>query len=395
MKKKLGAILSLLVVLLVSSISMTFAWFAGARELFVDAIELTIDADADILLSLDDNFEHAKSSLSLEDFGEIGGFSPISSMGSEHSDWLNNEDAIYPDFIASYRHTLSKEPPLYIATNGFFQKRLYLFSDRRMYATFDSANTVVQPDVEKNDIVALSKAEKQASTTYLDLAYAKIDELGITNESRKKEIIEETRKEQIDYYHDLYLSQLNSIENSLRISILDRDTLTNSTYTIIDPKKNGSTVFGGRLNTSAKDTYYDYYIDHDTNTYKETLYGDIKTQDHDLVYKPAQTTDILVNGVPSCFNAGTKAGVCALDMEDLSTNVTFYEETSITPEEADVTVSKDETQGYMILLEPYVPHPITLSIYIEGWDLDNTDITQQGSFTMNVAFRLIREAFNV
>ena len=393
MKKAVSTILSLIVVLLVSTISVTFAWFLGATELFVDNIKLTVDASADIYISLDDNFENAKHSLSVEDFGEIGDFLPVSSMGSEHSDWINNPEITEPTFKSSYLYSYMKNPPVIIAKRGYFSKRIYLFSDKRMYATFDSVNTYIRPDIEQNTKVARTRAQEIPEDIYMKIARDRIAWDNITDSKEQQEYIEQARLEQVEYYTNLYLSQLNSIENSLRVSILDRDTVNDNPYTIIDLKKNGNTVFGGRLNTSATSKYYDYYADYETNTYREILFGDIKTQDHELQYLPAKNYDTEIEGRESCFNACTKAGICGLDMEDLATNVTFYEEQSITGEEADVTVSLDETRGYMIELIPGVPHPINLSVYIEGWDLDNTNLSREASFEISIKFRLIREAF--
>ena len=61
-------------------------------------------------------------------------------------------------------------------------------------------------------------------------------------------------------------------------------------------------------------------------------------------------------------------------------------------EEADVSKHPDdENTGYLIELLPEVPHPVTLSIYLEGWDRDNTDYTSEGVFSVSVHFKLYRQ----
>lgn len=393
MKKRFLFLLVGLNILLISSLSMSIAWFEGARDLYIDNIELKINADADIFISTDDNFEHAKKSLTTSDFGELDKFEPVTTMGAEHSEWINDSRVHMPVFMGQYTHLNVKDPKPEVATRGFFSKQVYLFSNRTMYVTFDSENTVVEPNTQANDKLATKKAKDRAEKEYYAVAEAEIIEKGITDEAEKTQIRERIKKELIEKYHTQYLRELNSIENSLRISLLDRQNCTSNPYTIVDPKKSSSTVFGGRLNTSMDDVYYDFYTDHETNGQsKEILFGDIKSQDHDLVYKQALDHDIPVEGEPTCFNAGTKALVRAIDMEDLKTNVVFYEEMSMTSGEADVSVSEDESKGYLIKLEPYVAHPVTVSVYIEGWDLDNTNCTQEGSFNMSVKFKLYKEA---
>ena len=200
MKKAVSTILSLIVVLLVSTISVTFAWFLGATELFVDNIKLTVDASADIYISLDDNFENAKHSLSVEDFGEIGDFIPVSSMGSEHSDWINNPEITEPTFKSSYLYSYMKNPPVIIAKRGYFSKRIYLFSDKRMYATFDSVNTYIRPDIEQNTKVARTRAQEIPEDIYMKIARDRIAWDNITDSKEQQEYIEQARLEQVEYY---------------------------------------------------------------------------------------------------------------------------------------------------------------------------------------------------
>lgn len=363
MKKRIVALFTGIILLLVTSISVSFAWFSGARELYIDFDDFVVETDADIFLSMDENFDNATHSLTKDDFGELEPFEPVSSMYAEHSEWYikPSAGAQGPIFAGQYNGSADQQNPKSSnAAKGFFSKKMYLFSNRNMYVTIDAANTVVKPQQELNEALAQKKAEENPGTQSVD-------------EAKEK-----------------YLAELNSIENSLRISILDYENEGDNAFTIIDPKKNGTTVFGGRLNTSVKNTYYDYYTDNE-GAMKEIVYGDIKSQDHEIKYLPKQDSDIEVSGTPTCFNAGTKAGVCPLDIDDLASNVEFYEEQSITLAQAEVGAS-DEPHGYMVKLDAYVAHPIILSVYIEGWDLDNTDCTQQGSFEMNIKFKLCKEA---
>jgi len=205
----------------------------------------------------------------------------------------------------------------------------------------------------------------------------------ITDESRKQEIYEEVKADLVVKYANEIPKSLNSIEDSLRISILDYENLTHNNYTIIDPKKSEDpVVFGGRLSTSIRKDYFDYYSDYPY--LKETLFGEYTFKDPEndvLPYLPPATEDLPAVGEHTCFNAGTRKGVCPLDTNHLEDVITFATEQSISPEIADVSKHpENEDEGFLILLEPYKPHPITLSVYLEGWDRDNVDATQEAAF---------------
>ncbi|MCR5309525.1 MAG: hypothetical protein K6E21_05400 [Bacilli bacterium] len=397
MKKRFLFLLVGLNLLLVSSVSMSIAWFLGSLRLTVNDILIKIDVDADLKISTDDNLEYAKDSLTEDDFGKVEGFIPVSSMLSEGSGWINDASNEKPSFIAQYKTGFRKDPQAKFANKGFFSKRFFLFSDHDMFVTFDSEKTTIKPNVRVNEAKAIEKAEDLTNKKIKEIAEDEIETLGIEDESEKQEIYERVKTERTEDLFESYrvstLNSLNKIEDSLRISILDYENLTNSNYTIIDPKKSEDpVVFGGRLSTSIRKDYFDYYSDHDESDLKETLFGEILDQDHDIVYLPPATEDVPAEGEHTCFNAGTRKGVRALDMEDLKNNVTFAVEQSISPEVADVSKhSGNENEGYLIELLPNIPHPITLSVYLEGWDRDNVDATQEAAFDMSIHFKLYRQ----
>ena len=394
MKKRLLFLFAGLNLLLVSSISMSIAWFLGSLTMTVNDILIKVDVDADLKISTEDNLEYAKAkdSLTENDFGTIDNFVPVSSMLSEHSEWINNKNAS-PTFIAQYKTGYRKDPQAKAANKGFFSKKLYLHSDHRMLVTFDSDKTTITPNERLNRAKAIEKANEKALENYKAIADEQIANLGIEDESQKRDFYENVKNDLANSYRAEIMNDLNKIEDSLRISIFDCDNLTNRNYTIIDPKKSEDpVVFGGRLSTSIRKDYFDYYSDNVEWDLKETLFGDILEQDHDLVYLPPAAEDVPAEGEHTCFNAGTRKGVRALDMDDLKNNVVFATEQSISPEVADVSKHpENEDEGYLILLEPYKPHPITLSVYLEGWDRDNVDATQEAAFDMSIHFRLYRQ----
>ena len=357
----------------------------------INDIVIRVNVDADLKISTEDNLEYARDSLTEANFGEVEKFVPVSSMGSEYSEWINNASNEKPSFMAQYKTGFRANPQPKYATKGFFSRRLYLFSDHHMLVTFDSEKTTIAPNERLNRAKAIEQANERAILNYKDIADEQIANLGIEDESEKTAFYENVKNDLANSYRAEIMENLNKIEDSLRISILDYENLTNSNYTIIDPKKSEDpVVFGGRLSTSIRKDYFDYYSDYPE--LKETLFGDILEQDHDLVYLPPADEDVPAEGEHTCFNAGTRKGVRALDMDDLKNNVVFATEQSISPETADVTKHpENENEGYLIELFPGVAHPITLSVYLEGWDRDNVDATQEAAFDMSIHFRLYRQ----
>ena len=415
MKKRFLFLLVGLNLLIISSISMSLAWFLGSINLNIEDIYITVDVDADLKISLDDNFDNAKTALTRDDVGEIENLIPVSSMTSSRREWTldKTKQVNTPRFIEQYRRGTTGKPDTYYASKGFKSIPIYLFSDKHMFVTFDSRNNttarvdrdgkelttgpLLQADFEANKLKAQDLAEKKAAKNHRAETEKRIAE-GILNPDDFDDPYAYVKADLIDQYEDECYAGLNNVTKSVRFSILDYENLTGNYYTIIDPTKTETSepvVFGGRLSTSLLRDYYDYYRDGDE--YKEVLFGDVVGgyELDDLVYLDPVETDTErtdKDGEPSCFNAGTRQGVRPLDMEAINQKFEFYTENSISPEQADVsTHQNDESTGYLIELFPEVAHKLVLSIYLEGWDLDNLDSTQEGSFNMNIRFRLYRQ----
>ena len=391
MKKRFLCLLLGLNLLIISSISVSIAWFLGSVNLFIDNITISVDVDADLKIGMEDNYLYAKDSLTEEDYGEVEDLMPVSSMGSEHSEWINDASTYAPTFIAQYKTGNREKPEKIVAQKGFFQRTLYLFSTHHMLVTFDSSKTFIKPNRVLNEEKAAEKAQTKAIANFRAVADKEIEQNNITDDDDKEIIYNRVKNDLTEQYYAEFVESLNKIEDSLRISILDYENLTNSNYTIIDPKKTDDpVVFGGRLSTSISKDYFDFYPDYDTLELKETLFGDIVGGEpkRPLVYLDPAIEDIPAEGTHTCFNAGTRKGVRPLDMEDLATNVEFYEEQSIDPQTADVSTHVDNLdEGYLIELQPNVSHRLVLTVYLEGWDRDNVDATQEASFDMSIHFR--------
>ena len=55
------------------------------------------------------------------------------------------------------------------------------------------------------------------------------------------------------------------------------------------------------------------------------------------------------------------------------------------------SLSLAEADGtWQIPLKAYEPKKLIFSLYVEGWDLDNTNITLNGQFDAHIAFKIYR-----
>lgn len=425
MKKRVLFLLVGLNLLIVSSISMSLAWFLGSARLSVDNFVISIDGDADLKISTSNDKKTAKDSLTSEDIGEMAELIPVTSMRSYFNvngdGWISDRSTKYPTFLGQYTNGNQKMPNITKTDRGFFSLDLYLWSDKHITVTYDSSNSVrddngnftdpnpiIKSNDEKNEAKAIEIAKEKATKNYKALGDKEMEENHYPEEYRQN-IYDRIYNQLLESYTQELPEKLGKIVNSVRFSILDYDNLAredendfNSNYIIIDPTKtkdSSPVVFGGRLCTSLTRDYFDYYQDTETHEYKETLFGDVKNNEipegfsYNDLYGEALDYDRVrnIDEEPSCFNSGTLKGVRPLVPEKLA-SFPFYTENSMTPEEADVSVTKNNKKGYLIELVPGRPHHLVLTVYIEGWDLDNLDSTQEGSFDLNIKFRALGEA---
>lgn len=389
---------------------------------YIDPFLISVDADADLLISTEKNIDNAKDSISQNELGDLPELIPVSSMGSYSEDWIGDVYNPYPVFKQEYQRGNQIDPVPNLARKGFFQQTFYLWtkSATPKYVTFDCRykeggvdenGKVYNPIVKPNEAKNLEKidriAQDRAIRNYKEIADKEIAEKQIDSESEKNSIYARVKRELQDKYENVTVpNDLANVINSVRFSILDYENLARkdenddaANYIIIDPTKTKDSdpvVFGGRLCTSLTRDYYDYYID-SNGVYKETLFGNIINnngnsigRDSNLLYLEPSSQDIPrdLNKEPSCFNAGTHKGVMPLNMNVVN-SLNFEKERAISPEEADFTTHPDDqSYGYLIKLIPNEPHKLVLSIYLEGWDRDNLDTTQEGSFDLSIRFRL-------
>lgn len=361
--------LVVITVSLATSVGLSVAWYANGAYLRISNVDVSLMSDPQLGMALmkSDNLDDyhygefpydelpkMKSGYSDEESDQesvINGFVPVSSMFS--SDWIGKTDAsgelLDPQFCSNYKRASLDEPDTYrktkIATSGFYSVPLYLMCDRDMYVTVDETGTSIIPD-------------------------------NVTNSTTAKEMCEADK----DYEYSQTLNDLNAIANSIRISIYDCES---QKYWIIDPNKSEDpTYLAGPLDLDANHIF-DFYADDANNAMKEYLFGeyDDSTPVH---YKDSYGVQPVSEF--NTFSANHLDGVQMVDMDYYIQNGLLKEEKTYTPHELnDID---------MIAMTNHVPHRIVLSIYIEGWDRDNTSVSSQGSFFASIKFKLTRPNFS-
>lgn len=336
------AALGVISVTLVASFATTLAWYERANRLQVSYVDISFRGEKDLLISTTpSDFKE-----SIDEFDVNIDYTPVSSMYS--SSWLERK-LTTPEFRSPYEEVKITDEESYtistLATKGYFQKELYLYSTSNIYASI-APETSFRADEEENA--------------------RKVDALGITDEEEKSQ----------------YLAKLNKICDSLRVSILDPDEESYS-YTIIDPRKGDEeTYFCGKLDLD-KDGYYDFAKINGES--KEIVYGEYINKDKIIydAYSP-EDSDYKYEGERSAFNARTKRNVDSFNMESsIENGFVPAKENSIKIEEANSKL--------LIPVKAYEAKKIVISLYLEGWDVDNIDSIVTGSFVADIMFNIGRD----
>ena len=350
-KKKVISFGSILLGLtLTTSILSTVAWYNGSSYLQVKNFNIEF-ANKELSISTDNTL--FKNTLTNDDLNEVKVFKPVSSTFS--SLWLN-EKAEMPTF---YKGPTGSQPnkqfydsvsDFEVADSGFLSQTLYLKCDATGNVSIDPLNTYIEPNHEANDEVAYKIARKYP---------------GIP--------------------HDTLVKHLDSIVDSIRLSVLvlddeEQTELDDYKYYIINPTKDSAnpTYLGGIMDSDF-DGYYDFYDG------KEIFYGEREEgEQSDAFYQTALESEEDIYASNSVFDAITKQGVQHFDQTE-SENAGFKvaQEKSLSIQEASENVS--------ISLKSGVSKRIVLSLYLEGWDKDNTNFVMYSHFRMNLSFCLASE----
>jgi len=340
MKKRNVIILlfSTVVAISAASIGITIAWYSSGAAAQVDNIKLSITGDKNLLIStsgLEDTF---KEELTKDDLIKVDKFMPVSSMHS--STWIANKES-KPKFYVN-PISGSKNPTPTISTTGYYSQELYLKSDYSCAVSID-----------KNEVNFRA------------------------NESINKEVAKGLQSRFPEYTLSQIEENLNKIYKSLRLSVLVPD-VDNYQYAILDPNKDGDTYLAGILDMD-NNSYYDTYKD---NNYYECVYGEVTNRDK-IVFDDPKEEEIKEKS-HSCFIANHYNNAYRFNKEKSISNG------AILAIENSYSLDEIET-GLEIPVKAFEARKILLSIYLEGWDLENTDLSMYASFLLDFKFKITKE----
>ncbi len=336
------------------SASASIAWYASSNRLVVDSIKINFDASYELLINTSNDIDTFKESLTYSDFSPVGAFVPVSSMYREEWEAERKNKPVFYD-ASHYSTDTDGKPFLWTTNAGYFCQDIYILANDDVDVTLDALDTYINPNPLFNN------------------AYAS-----------------EIRAKYPDLTEEEIIARLDSLTKAMRFSILISDEDFYS-YAIINPNPNEEEVlFAGTLdNNNNSHTYFDYY--YKNNELYETMYGEVYNREN-IVYTEAlaEDTDFILDGDSSAFNAKHKKGVKKIDLEEsINNGVVVAKEKAVTLEEID-----QDPEKFYFPCRAYEPRKLTLSIYIEGWDLDSVNYTMGASFLSNMSFKIYRGVVN-
>lgn len=345
--KRLFALVLSITSVLLMSIGFSAAYFVSDNNLYVNEIDVSLVSDPTLYIGIKDgngNINYS-TSVSTNDLGTIPVFIPVSSM--YEASWLNDSASYIatPVFKEAYRTGKINRESSYKetlnATEGYFTKEIYLKASHDCYAMVSETSTF------SNNPDANEKIASTLSDVYPSLT------------------------------HEEIVANLNTTYKSLRYSFLYND----KDYLIYDPFKEKDTLFASPLDINA-DGYYDYYSSNGGRY--EFLYGDYSNSDK-VIYGTNEYNSSGSDFKASTFMAKTEAGVSHVDLtKSIENGLVVNKEDSISSSEL-------KEKRHLFLLKQDEPYRVVLSIYLEGWDLDNTSLAMYGAFNVNLVFSLTEE----
>jgi len=357
--------------LLAVSLSFSLAWYSGGDRLSISMVDLSVRTDPLLKVSTSNELSTFVDKLDLnsdeyEEESEKFLFKPVSTMYRE--DWLNS-DADEPVFYdSSFVASVDGDNRLE-ATQGFFQKKIYLLTEQNYYVGLD-----VEKSLFDNDETA--------------------------NSLRAQEIYASKENEEMQLSVDEIKESLNKLRNCLRVSILINDvedvSKMNDRFNIINPTKEADdkVYFGGVLDND-NDGYFDTIPIHDQSgnpAKAEYLYGEVNDRSYIKYQNPEipgyedekKETASKFHG-NSFVGDHMKSAYTFDKTASLTNNLEFKEEGALMLDEIE-----DWDKGIKIPCYRNQPREIVISIYLEGWDLDCINGTMGASFNTKLSFKIIR-----
>ena len=339
-----------------ASVTSTYAWFALSQAGKVSFMDFAIKESHSLEIGLKDRdgeihyYDTLNDAILEEYFPAYKAGTPLSDLSSMYQDlWLNDNTNYETDFPI-LRQAYMKGGDYhasYPAQQGFYQFEFYFKGDTDMYLFLDRDETYTKALHEKNQEYADAYNEKADDSKKIDA------------------------------------KDLDNVVNATRVSFFSKDG-----FSIYEPNALSSshTTFGGILDATTKDGYYDY----DENN-REIVYGEYDANTT-LVYDSPVEEDSSLKGKATCFNAIHKAGIERFNLEKSKENgLSFKQEKTYTLEQ--LSISKEdgqfdkESMRPIALLKREEPTRVVVTIYLEGWDYDVTEAIGNGSFTLGLSFR--------
>ncbi len=337
---------------LAASVTSTFAWFAVSDSGKVKFMNFKINENHALKIGLKDSeneihyYDSLNDSILHEYYPSYNAGAALADTSSMYQDLWLNENTDYDTALPILRAAYSKNGNYHqseIATSGFFQFEFYFLADSDMYLFLDYEDTTIRALHDENAKTA-------------------------------------------DALRDITVEDLDNIVNATRVSFFSKDG-----FYIYEPNQlhSTNTVFGGALDATTKDGYYDY----NEYTNKEIVYGEYENESS-LVYDDPleEDSDLDTPGArATCFNAKHKAGVKRFNYnKSVENGLSFKKEKTYTLEQLSLKDSQgtyDSSTTYPLArLKENVPTRVVVTIYLEGWDLDVTEAIGNGAFSLNLGF---------
>ena len=270
-------------------------------------------------------------------FSDAFSFAPVSNMFE--SDWYSESldpENDKPKYMICYGNdgkTTTTRTEYAVANDRYISLEFRFSCDRDVYLFLDKS-TLVEADREAN-----AKAEKTMGNN---------------------------------------LEELNRVENACRISFF-----SNMGYTIYEPNASeGSTnYYGGKLNSRPPDGYWD-----SDSEGKEILYGEYDSEALGLLQYEEVTTQEPKGSDFSTMTAVSKLGNQAITdscLSSLKEEGHIARETSYTLSELE---SKASTKHPLLYIPAGQTRHLTVSIYIEGWDIDCDSFIENSTLAASITF---------
>ena len=353
------------------SLSLSLAWYSSGDRLSISTLEMSVKTDPLIKVSTSNELSTFVDNLDLnsdeyEKESEKFLFKPVSSMYRD--DWLTDTADTPLFYDSSFTASVEGDNKLQ-ATQGFYQKKLYLWTEANYYVGLDVKNSLFDNDKAVNHLRAL---EFYASPENADLNLS-VDEIE---------------------------TALNKLKNCLRVSILINDVEDESKihnrYNIINPtKEENEKVYLGGILDNDNDGYYDTVPtlnDNNEVVQAEFVYGEvndrslIKYKDPEIPGHEDERIDQSSRFEGNSFHGVHKKSAYTFDeASSNANNLEFKEEGALSLQDVE-----DSEKGILIPCYANKPREIVISIYLEGWDLDCINGTMGASFNTKLSFKILR-----